>query len=79
MAWRVLAVIVRLADVHCCVLLCFVLCCAPRTKIKCRVETISGSWVEKIPAWIKWATQVGIPDLGIGGGAVQLAFRMLVC
>jgi 1,4-alpha-glucan branching enzyme len=28
-----------------------------RTKIKCRVETISGSWVEKIPAWIKWATQ----------------------
>lgn len=28
-----------------------------RTKVKCRVETISGAWVEKIPAWIKWATQ----------------------
>ncbi|WIA23688.1 hypothetical protein OEZ85_000382 [Tetradesmus obliquus] len=28
-----------------------------RSKIKCRVETIDGTWVEKIPAWIKWATQ----------------------
>eukprot|EP00878_Enallax_costatus_P000275 GHUV01000346.1.p1 GENE.GHUV01000346.1~~GHUV01000346.1.p1 ORF type:complete len:864 (+),score=177.11 GHUV01000346.1:148-2739(+) len=28
-----------------------------RTKIKCRVETIDGQWVEKIPAWIKWSTQ----------------------
>eukprot|EP00879_Flechtneria_rotunda_P003913 GHRR01004153.1.p1 GENE.GHRR01004153.1~~GHRR01004153.1.p1 ORF type:complete len:475 (+),score=109.12 GHRR01004153.1:81-1505(+) len=28
-----------------------------RTKIKSRVENINGEWVEKIPAWIKWATQ----------------------
>lgn len=29
-----------------------------RTKIKCRLETPDGAWVERIPAWIKWATQV---------------------
>ncbi len=29
----------------------------PRTKIKCRLETAGGEWVERIPAWIKWATQ----------------------
>jgi 1,4-alpha-glucan branching enzyme len=28
-----------------------------RTKIKARVETAYGEWVERIPAWIKWATQ----------------------
>lgn len=28
-----------------------------KTKVKCRVELIDGAWVEKIPAWIKWATQ----------------------
>uniref|UniRef100_A0A7R9V751 1,4-alpha-glucan branching enzyme n=1 Tax=Chlamydomonas euryale TaxID=1486919 RepID=A0A7R9V751_9CHLO len=28
-----------------------------RTKIKARVETASGEWAERIPAWIKWATQ----------------------
>jgi 1,4-alpha-glucan branching enzyme len=28
-----------------------------RSKIKVRVEQIDGNWVEKIPAWIKWATQ----------------------
>ncbi len=28
-----------------------------RTKIKCRLETPDGQWVERIPAWIKWATQ----------------------
>mmetsp|Transcript_38602 Transcript_38602/g.114639 ORF Transcript_38602/g.114639 Transcript_38602/m.114639 type:complete len:851 (-) Transcript_38602:12-2564(-) len=28
-----------------------------RTKIKARIETASGAWVERIPAWIKWATQ----------------------
>eukprot|EP00195_Chlamydomonas_chlamydogama_P012705 CAMPEP_0202890322 /NCGR_PEP_ID=MMETSP1392-20130828/769_1 /ASSEMBLY_ACC=CAM_ASM_000868 /TAXON_ID=225041 /ORGANISM="Chlamydomonas chlamydogama, Strain SAG 11-48b" /LENGTH=858 /DNA_ID=CAMNT_0049573871 /DNA_START=126 /DNA_END=2702 /DNA_ORIENTATION=- len=28
-----------------------------RTKIKCRLETAGGEWVERIPAWIKWATQ----------------------
>eukprot|EP00210_Caulerpa_lentillifera_P003282 g3133.t1 len=28
-----------------------------RTKIKCRLETCYGEWVERIPAWIKWATQ----------------------
>ncbi len=28
-----------------------------RTKIKCRLETAYGEWVERIPAWIKWATQ----------------------
>lgn len=27
-----------------------------RTKVKCRVETIDGTWVEKIPAWIRWVT-----------------------
>ncbi len=29
-----------------------------RTKVKSRVETAYGEWVERIPAWIKWATQV---------------------
>jgi 1,4-alpha-glucan branching enzyme len=28
-----------------------------RTKIKCRLECADGSWNEKIPAWVKWATQ----------------------
>ncbi len=28
-----------------------------RTKLKARIETADGSWVERIPAWIKWATQ----------------------
>lgn len=36
---------------------CFLFCAICRTKVKCRVETIDGQWVEKIPAWIKWATQ----------------------
>jgi hypothetical protein len=26
-------------------------------QIKCRLETPAGTWVERIPAWIKWATQ----------------------
>uniref|UniRef100_A0A1D2AGY8 1,4-alpha-glucan branching enzyme n=1 Tax=Auxenochlorella protothecoides TaxID=3075 RepID=A0A1D2AGY8_AUXPR len=30
---------------------------AHRTKIKTRLETAYGEWVERIPAWIKWATQ----------------------
>lgn len=30
---------------------------AHRTKVKCRLETSWGQWVERIPAWIKWATQ----------------------
>ena len=30
-----------------------------RTKVKLRLETAYGEWVERIPAWIKWATQVG--------------------
>jgi hypothetical protein len=53
-----------------------------RTKVKCRVETINGSWVEKIPAWIKWATQVrvtqwlqtsvfGVYVAASGGGGVR--------
>jgi len=29
-----------------------------RSKIKTRLETAYGEWVERIPAWIKWATQV---------------------
>ena len=28
-----------------------------RSKIKIRLETAYGEWVERIPAWIKWATQ----------------------
>ncbi|EFJ46288.1 1,4-alpha-glucan branching enzyme II, partial [Volvox carteri f. nagariensis] len=28
-----------------------------RTKVKCRLETADGHWMDKIPAWIKWATQ----------------------
>ncbi|KAG2445373.1 hypothetical protein HYH02_008838 [Chlamydomonas schloesseri] len=28
-----------------------------RSKVKCRLETPDGQWVERIPAWIKWATQ----------------------
>ena len=30
-------------------------CCRRRTKIKARVETAYGEWVERIPAWTKWA------------------------
>ena len=26
--------------------------------MKARVETAYGEWVERIPAWAKWATQV---------------------
>ena len=26
--------------------------------MKARVETAYGEWVERIPAWTKWATQV---------------------
>lgn len=29
-----------------------------RTKVKVRLETAYGEWVERIPAWIRWATQV---------------------
>ena len=29
-----------------------------RSKIKTRLETAYGEWVERIPAWITWATQV---------------------
>jgi hypothetical protein len=36
----------------------------PRTKIKVRLETSHGEWVERIPAWIKWATQVRPPARG---------------
>ncbi len=25
--------------------------------MKCRLETCDGQWQDKIPAWIKWATQ----------------------
>lgn len=25
--------------------------------MKCRLETPFGNWVERIPAWVKWATQ----------------------
>ncbi|GIL59739.1 hypothetical protein Vafri_14468 [Volvox africanus] len=28
-----------------------------RSKVKCRLETGDGLWVERIPAWITWATQ----------------------
>jgi 1,4-alpha-glucan branching enzyme len=28
-----------------------------RTKIKTRIEGADGAWVERIPAWITWATQ----------------------
>ena len=28
-----------------------------RSRIKCRLEAESGEWCERIPAWIKWATQ----------------------
>nr|QKY15163.1 starch branching enzyme (1,4-alpha-glucan branching enzyme II) (SBE2) [Polytomella parva] len=28
-----------------------------RSKVKCRLETASGEWVDRIPAWVKWATQ----------------------
>jgi 1,4-alpha-glucan branching enzyme len=30
---------------------------AHKTKVKARVETAYGEWVDRIPAWIKWATQ----------------------
>ena len=32
--------------------------CLHRSKVKTRLETAYGEWVERIPAWIKWATQV---------------------
>ncbi|KAK9791176.1 hypothetical protein WJX73_007550 [Symbiochloris irregularis] len=28
-----------------------------RSRIKARLETAYGEWVERIPAWVKWATQ----------------------
>jgi hypothetical protein len=28
-----------------------------RCRVKCRVELADGSWADRIPAWIKWATQ----------------------
>ena len=28
-----------------------------RSRVKCRLESESGEWCERIPAWIKWATQ----------------------
>ena len=31
-----------------------------RSKVKVRLETAYSEWVERIPAWIKWATQVGL-------------------
>ncbi len=31
--------------------------------MKVRVETAYGEWVERIPAWIKWATQVNTAHL----------------
>ena len=34
------------------------LCELHRSKVKARVETAYGEWVERIPAWTKWATQV---------------------
>ena len=27
------------------------------SKVKCKLETCYGEWVERIPAWVKWATQ----------------------
>ncbi|MEW5315348.1 MAG: hypothetical protein WDW38_006786 [Sanguina aurantia] len=30
---------------------------AHKSKIKCRLETATGKWVDRIPAWVKWATQ----------------------
>ena len=30
--------------------------------MKVRVETAYGESVERIPAWVKWATQVTPPD-----------------
>jgi hypothetical protein len=29
--------------------------------VKARLETAYGEWVERIPAWIKWASQVITP------------------
>lgn len=28
-----------------------------RTRVKARLETAAGEWVDRIPAWIRWATQ----------------------
>ncbi|GFR43347.1 hypothetical protein Agub_g4269 [Astrephomene gubernaculifera] len=28
-----------------------------RCRVKCRLESAEGRWLERIPAWIKWATQ----------------------
>lgn len=28
-----------------------------RSKIKCRLECPDGFWVERIPAWARWAVQ----------------------
>ena len=30
--------------------------------MKARLETGYGEWVERIPAWTKWATQVRVPS-----------------
>jgi hypothetical protein len=41
-----------------------------RSKIKVRLETAQGEWVERIPAWIKYATQVRRAAVNGGGGGV---------
>ena len=28
-----------------------------RCRVKCRVELADGTWADRIPAWVKWATQ----------------------
>jgi hypothetical protein len=49
---------VWLSSGSCCVGVC-------RTKVKVRIETASGQWAEKIPAWITWATQVRLRGWGL--------------
>ena len=41
-----------------------------RSKVKARLETGYGEWVERIPAWTKWATQVCFSRLTCSGSSV---------
>ena len=50
---------------------------AHRSKVKSRVETAYGEWVERIPAWIKWATQVGVSWEGVGWGGWEQSCEVL--
>ena len=50
-----------------------------RTKIKTRLETAYGELVERIPAWITWATQVSLDGCKYAGFKVVRGLRAAPC